>query len=125
MKKIINTDRAPAAIGPYSQGVFAENLIFTSGQLPIDPKSGLFDSEEISGQTRRCLMNLEAVLKAGGVSLDNVVKVTVYLQDISHFAEMNKVYETFFSQQPPARSCFQVAALPKEALVEIEAIAVK
>ncbi len=125
MKRVVKTDDAPSAIGPYSQGIATESMVFTSGQLPIDPSTGDFESDEIKGQTKRCLQNVEAVLKAEGLSLLNVVKVTVFLQDLSHFSEMNGVYETFFTENHPARSCFEVAALPKAALIEIEAIAVR
>ncbi len=125
MKKVISTDKAPSAIGPYSQGIACSNIIFTSGQLPTDPATGDFASDEIAGQTRQCLKNLSAVLEAEGLTLENVAKATVFLQDLSHFAAMNEVYSEFFSQNPPARSCVEVAALPKSALVEIEAIAVR
>ncbi len=125
MKKVISTDKAPSAIGPYSQGIAAGNLVFSSGQLPVDPATGEFAGDDIATQTRQCLKNLSAVLEAEGVSLANVTKTTVFLQDLSHFVAMNEVYSEFFPSEPPARSCFQVAALPKAALVEIEAIAVK
>lgn len=125
MKKIIATENAPAAIGPYSQGIAADNLIFTSGQLPIDPATGTFASDEIAGQTRQSLKNVEAVLRAAGSGLDKVVKTTVYLKDMNDFATMNKVYEEFFGTEGyPARSAVEVARLPKDALVEIEVIAV-
>lgn len=125
MKKIIATENAPAAIGPYSQGIAADNLIFTSGQLPIDPATGTFASDEIAGQTRQSLKNVEAVLRAAGSGLDKVVKTTVYLKDMNDFATMNKVYEEFFGTEGyPARSAVEAARLPKDALVEIEVIAV-
>ncbi len=124
MKKIISTSCAPSAIGPYSQAVRAGNMIFTSGQLPINPETGEFAGQDIGAQTRQCLLNVEAVLKSEGVKLSDIVKVTVFMQDLSQFADMNSVYESFFPENPPARSCVQVAALPKAAAVEIEAVAV-
>ena len=124
MKKIIAPDKAPAAIGPYSQGTAGNGLIFTSGQLPIDPATGAFVPGGIAEQTRQSLMNLKAVLEAGGSSLDKVLKTTVFLSDMNNFAEMNKVYsELFGTEKHPARSAVQVARLPKDALVEIEVVA--
>lgn len=123
-KQILTSEQAPKAIGPYSAGIRAGNLIFTAGQLGMDPATGKFVSAEISGQTRQALKNLQAVLEAGGASLENVVKVTVFLRDMDDFSAMNEVYAEFFSQNPPARSAVQVARLPKDAAVEIEAIAV-
>ncbi len=124
MKKIIATDKAPAAIGPYSQGTAANGFIFTSGQLPIDPATGAFVPGGIAEQTRQSLMNLKAVLEAGGSSLDKVLKTTVFLSDMNNFAEMNKVYsEVFGTGNYPGRSAVEVARLPKDGLVEIEAIA--
>lgn len=123
-KQILTSEQAPKAIGPYSAGIRAGNLIFTAGQLGMDPATGKFVSAEISAQTRQALKNLQAVLEAGGASLENVVKVTVFLRDMDDFSAMNEVYAEFFSQNPPARSAVQVARLPKDAAVEIEAIAV-
>jgi 2-iminobutanoate/2-iminopropanoate deaminase len=123
MKEVIVSPQAPAAIGPYSQGIRAGNLIFVSGQLPVDPATGNLEAADISLQTDRSLRNLEAVLKQAGASLQDVVKVTVFLADIADFAAMNGVYNRYFSADCPARSAFQVANLPKAALVEIEAIA--
>lgn len=125
MNKIINTDKAPAAIGPYSQAVQAGGLVVTSGQLPIDPTNGAFP-EGIQAQTRQSLMNVQAILAEAGYSMDDVIKTTVFLNDMNHFGEMNGVYESFFSKGSyPARSAVEVARLPKDALVEIEVIAVK
>lgn len=122
-KKVIKTDDAPAAIGPYSVGVCAGNLVFTAGQLGIDPASGEIVPGGVEAETRQALVNLGSVLKAAGTSLDHVVKTTVYLQNIEEFGKMNSVYNEFFSSEYPARSAVQVAALPKGGLVEIEAVA--
>ena len=123
--KAISTAAAPAAIGPYSQGVAAGNMAFVSGQLPIDPATGEFAGPDIVSQTRQSLTNVKAILEANGMSMSDVVKTTVLLSDISEFAQMNGVYAEFFSEPYPARAAFQAAALPKGAKVEIEAIAVK
>jgi len=123
-KRIIQTDQAPAAIGPYSQAVRVGDFLYTSGQIALDPQSGEFLSGEIEQETERTIENISAILKAGGLSLDNVIKTTVYLTDLSHFARMNHIYEKYFSGNKPARACVQVAALPKGAKVEIEAIAI-
>ena len=125
MKKIIATDKAPAAIGPYSQGVTAGSLTITSGQLPIDPATGAFAEGGITGQTRQSLENVKAVLAAAGYEMSDVIKTTVFLSDMNNFAAMNEVYASFFAGEAPARSAVEVARLPKDALVEIEAIAVK
>ncbi|GAB4275382.1 MAG: RidA family protein [Candidatus Promineifilaceae bacterium] len=122
-RKIISTSNAPAAVGPYSQGVVTGNLVFTAGQIPIDPKTGKMIEGDIQAQTERVLLNIQAVLEAAGSSLANVVKCTVFLADISEFGAMNEVYGRFFTNNPPARSAFQVAALPLGARIEIEAIA--
>ncbi len=125
-KTILNSANAPAAIGPYSQGVSATGTItFVSGQLPIDPATGAFAGETIQEQTKQSLENIKAILEAGGLGLDDVIKTTVYLSDIADFAPMNEVYAQYFTADCPARAAFQVAALPKNALVEIEAIAVR
>lgn len=121
-KQIIATELAPKAIGPYSQGMKAGNMIYTSGQLPIDAVSGVMETE-ISKATARCLENVKAVLEAAGSSLDKVVKTLVFLENMDDFAAMNEVYGKFFNENPPARSCVQVAKLPKGAVVEIEVIA--
>ena len=123
MKKIISTTDAPAAIGPYSQAVRAGSMIFCAGQVPLDPKTGQIVSEDISEQTRRVLDNLTAVLKAEGLSMSNIVKTTVFLADFGDFPKMNEIYATYFTDQPPARSTVGVSTLPKNARVEIEAIA--
>ncbi|MGI1658769.1 MAG: RidA family protein [Desulfitobacterium sp.] len=120
--KVLHTDKAPAAIGPYSQGVKAGNLIFTSGQLPLNPATGELESD-IRKATQQSLDNVKNILESAGVAMDKVVKVTVFLRDINDFAAMNEVYGTFFTANPPARSAVQVARLPKDAIIEIEAIA--
>ena len=127
MKNILATDKAPAAIGPYSQGVSAplRSLVITSGQLPVDPVTGAFAEGGIAGQTRQALENVKAVLAMDGCTLENVIKTTVFLKDMNDFAAMNEVYATFFPGDPPARSAVEVARLPKDALVEIEAIAAR
>lgn len=123
MKEILNTEKAPAAIGPYSQGTAANGIVFVSGQLPIDPKTGAFAGEDIASQTRQSLTNIRSILESRGLSMANIVKTTVLLKDIADFAAMNAVYAEFFEGDYPARAAFQVAALPKDALVEIEAFA--
>ena len=126
MKKIISTEKAPLAIGPYSQGINTGNLLFLSGQLPICPEKGDIIAEDIEGQTRQSLENVKAILESEGCTMDDVVKTTVFLKDIADFAKMNGVYAEFFNEgNYPARSAFQVAALPKAALVEIEIVALK
>lgn len=125
MKKIINTDKAPAAIGPYAQAVEIDNLVITSGQLPIDPATGAFP-EGIAEQTRQSLSNVKSILAEAGLGMDKVIKTTVFLSDMNNFGAMNEVYATFFGEGGyPARSAVEVARLPKDALVEIEVIAVK
>ena len=123
--KAIYTAAAPSAIGPYSQGISAREHAFISGQLPIDPATGAFAGDDITSQTRQSLENVKAVLAAAGYELSDVVKTTVLLQDIGDFAAMNAVYAQFFTERMPARMCYQVAALPMGALVEIDAVAVK
>jgi len=123
MREIISTDKAPAAIGPYSQAVKAGNLLFVAGQIGMDPATGQL-REGIEAQTRQALLNLKAILEAAGASLEQVVRVGVFLQDLKDFQVMNAVYAEFFPQSPPARTTVQVAALPRGALVEIDAIAV-
>lgn len=124
-KTIISTTNAPAAIGPYSQAIDLGNLLITSGQLPIDPATGAFP-EGIQAQTRQSLTNVKAILEAAGLTMDSVVKTTVFLSDMNNFGAMNEVYATFFSEGSyPGRSAVEVARLPKDALVEIEVIAVK
>ncbi len=123
--KALSTEKAPAAIGPYSQAIEANGFVYASGQLPIDPATGAFPEGGIKEQTRRSLLNAQAILQSAGLDLCNVVKTTVLLADIANFAEMNEVYSQFFSQPYPARSAFAVKALPKGALVEIEMIAAR
>jgi len=126
MREVVYTTGAPAAIGPYSQGikVAAGKLVFTAGQIPIDPATGNMVAGDIKAQTRQVLQNVKAVLAAAGSSLEQVVKTTVFLTDLDDFAAMNEVYAGFFSENPPARSAVEVKALPKGARVEIETIAV-
>ena len=123
MKKKLETGNAPAAIGPYSQAVSADGLVFVSGQLPINPETGEFPSDDVSEQTYQSLNNIREILKEAGYGMENVLKTTVFLQDMNDLAAMNAVYETFFTDPYPARAAFQVAKLPKGAKVEIEAVA--
>jgi 2-iminobutanoate/2-iminopropanoate deaminase len=123
VKEIIQTDSAPAAIGPYSQAVKTNGFIFASGQIPIDPKSGQFVEGGIKEQTKQVLKNLAAVLEAAGSGLNRVVKTTVFLADMQEFGAMNEVYGEFFKDEPPARATVEAARLPRDARVEIEAIA--
>jgi 2-iminobutanoate/2-iminopropanoate deaminase len=123
-KFLVSTDKAAPAAGPYSQAVRTEQFVFASGQLPIDPASGTIP-EGIERQTRQSLANLSAVLQAGGASFESVVKTTVFLKNMDDFAVMNGIYAEFFSNAPPARSTIEVARLPKDALVEVEAIALR
>ncbi|NIQ03548.1 MAG: RidA family protein [Nitrospinaceae bacterium] len=122
-KKGIHTPNAPAAIGPYQQGIRVGDWVFTSGQIALDPATGEFMSGEIEQETELTLKNVQAILNAEGLSLDHVVKATVYLADMGDFARMNQVYEKFFADSKPARACVQAAALPKGARVEIDVIA--
>lgn len=125
MKKIISTDKAPTAFGPYSQGVIAGQFIFVSGQIPFDPITGKMIEGSIKDQTEQSLKNVKAILEAAGASLDDVVKCTVFLKDMNTFSEMNAKYTEFFTSNPPARAAVEVARLPKDVGVEIEAIAIK
>lgn len=125
MKKIISTKNAPAAIGPYSQAVEAGGLIFISGQLPVNPSTAAMAPADIRAQTEAVLKNLEAILVAEGLTLANVLKTTVFMTDLSQFGQMNEVYASFFPANPPARATIEVKALPKAALVEIEAVAAR
>lgn len=125
MNNIIHTEKAPAAIGPYSQAVQTGNLLFISGQIPIDPATGSFAGDDIVTQTRQSLNNVRAILDAAGYSLGDVVKTTVLLADMADFAAMNAVYAEFFTENCPARAAFAVKELPRGAKVEIEAIAAK
>ena len=124
MKKIVSTTEAPAAVGPYSQAVRVGPMLFTAGQIPLDPKSGTLVSENIGEQTKQVLENLTAVLRAEGMSFSNIVKTTVFMTNLGDFQTMNEIYATYFKDAPPARSTVQVSALPKGAQVEIEVVAV-
>ena len=125
MKQIIHTDLAPKAVGPYSQAVMTKDMIYTSGQIPINPAEGKVVAVTIEEQTEQVMKNLKAVLAEAGVGMDRVVKTTCYLADIADFAAFNGVYAQYFPENPPARSCFQVAALPMGVKVEVEVIAVR
>jgi len=122
-KKVVHTDRAPAAIGPYSQAIDLGNLVFTSGQIPVAPDGSI--SDDIAEQARQALENLKAVLEAAGSSMSRVVKTTVFITDMGQFGTINGIYQQYFEQPYPARSCVQVAQLPKGVAIEIEAIAMK
>lgn len=125
MKKIISTVNAPKAVGPYSQAVWANDLLFISGQIPINPETGKFVSEDIKEQTKQVFKNLRAILNEAGLGYENIVKATVYLADMNDFAAMNEIYASFFQKDFPARAAFQVVRLPLGAKVEIEAIAIR
>jgi 2-iminobutanoate/2-iminopropanoate deaminase len=122
-KRVVSTEKAPAAIGPYSQAIQSGDLLFMSGQIPLDPKTGNLVTGDIEAETRRVMDNLGAVLAAAGAKFENLVKTTIYLTDLGDFAAVNRVYASYFSLDPPARATVQVSALPKGARVEIEAIA--
>ena len=121
--KIINTSKAPAVFGPFSQGVKTESLVFTTGQLPIDPTTGELVSDDVRDQTRQVLLNIKAILEEAGCTLDRILKATVFITNMDDFTKVNEIYAGFFSDQPPARSCVEVSGLAKGAKVEIEAIA--
>lgn len=123
--KALTTEKAPAAVGPYSQAIEANGFVYASGQLPIDPATGAFPEGGVKEQTRQSILNAQAILRSAGLELSNVVKTTVLLSDIADFAAMNEVYAEFFCEPYPARSAFAVRALPKGALVEIEMIAAR
>ncbi|MBX4269532.1 RidA family protein [Clostridium estertheticum] len=123
-KNIINTNNAPAALGPYSQAVKVGNVLYTSGQLAINPVTGEFINDDIKNATAQSLDNVKAILEEAGSSLDKVVKTLVFLKDMDDFAQMNEIYSKYFTTNPPARSCIQAGKLPKDALVEIEVIAI-
>lgn len=125
MKKVISTSNAPAAIGPYSQAIEANGMVFVSGQIPVDPATGAFISDDIKDQAKQSLTNIKNILAEVGLSMDNVVKTSVFLADIKYFAPMNEVYASFFKVPYPSRSAMAVKDLPKGALVEIECIAVR
>lgn len=123
MKKVISTPKAPAAIGPYSQAIVTGNLLFSSGQIPIDPATGNIVEADITVQATQVFENIKAVLEEAGTSLDKVVKTTCFLSDMGNFAKVNEVYTKYFTKEPPARSAVEVARLPKDVMVEIEVIA--
>ncbi|HUS70461.1 MAG TPA: RidA family protein [Anaerolineae bacterium] len=124
-RNIVATEKAPRAVGPYSQAVIAGGFVFTSGMLALDPQTGDVVGEDIGAQTRQALSNMQGILEAAGSSLDRVVKITVFLTDIGAFSQMNAVYAEFFPVDPPARSTVEVGPLPKGALIEIDAIALR
>ena len=123
MKKVISTTKAPSAIGPYSQAIQVGNLVFTSGQIPIDPATGVFVEGGVKEQTRQSLLNVKAILEEAGLTMGDVMKTTVFMADMNDFVDMNAVYAEFFSEPYPARSAVAVKTLPKGALVEIEVVA--
>lgn len=123
MKKILSTEKAPSAIGPYSQAVKAGHFVFVSGQLPLDPAKGVFAGEDIKSQTRQSLTNIQNILASDGIEMSQCVRVGVFLKDMNMFGEMNEAYAEFFKENCPARAAVEVARLPKDALVEIEAVA--
>ena len=123
MKQIISTEKAPKAIGPYSQAVIHDGLAYLSGQIPLDPATGTLVPGDVAAQTERVLENVKAVLEAAGASLDSVLKTTVFLKDMGDFPKMNEVYGRYFAENPPARSTVQAAKLPRDVMVEIDAIA--
>ena len=122
-KEIVSTTKAPAAIGPYSQAIKAGGLLFISGQIPLDPATGTLVSSEVESQAEQSLKNLSAILESQGLTTADVVKTTVFITDMNDFGKVNEIYSKFFAEQAPARSCVEVSCLPKNALVEIEAIA--
>jgi 2-iminobutanoate/2-iminopropanoate deaminase len=122
-RKVVHSDHAPKAIGPYSQAIRTDAMVYTAGQIGVDPSTGEFVSNDVEGQTRKALENLQNILQAAGSGISNVVKTTVFLQDMNDFAKMNGIYAEFFGENPPARSTVAVAGLPKGALVEIEVVA--
>jgi 2-iminobutanoate/2-iminopropanoate deaminase len=125
VREVVSTPKAPKAIGPYSQGIATADLVFCSGQIPMDPHTGELVDGSIAEQTKQCLSNLKAVLEAAGSSLSKVVKVTVFLNDIDDFLTMNEEYSKWFTKEPPARAAVEVARLPKDVGIEIQAIATK
>lgn len=125
MKEVVNTKLAPAAIGPYSQAIVAGDMVFTSGQIPLSAETGLVVGDDVSAQAVQALDNLKAVLAGAGCGLDDVVKTTVFITDMSQFALVNEIYAKYFTEKAPARSCVEVSKLPKGCLVEVEAIAVR
>ena len=124
VKEVITSEAAPKAVGPYSQAIKAGNFLFLSGQLPLDPQTGNIAGDDIETQTRQSIENMRSILSATGASLSDVIKTTVLLKDIGHFSQMNQTYQEYFHTGAPARSCFEVSRLPKDALIEIESIAI-
>ena len=123
-KKVISTENAPKAIGPYSQAIVSNGSVFTSGQIPINPETGKIEATTVKDQVRQNLLNLSAVLKAAGTNLKNIVKLTVFMTDLSGFSQLNEVFMEFFPEKQPARSAVQVSRLPLDVMVEIEAVAI-
>ena len=123
MRKVISTERAPAAVGPYSQAIQTDRFLFVSGQLPMDPETGELVEGSIQDQTRQVLQNILEIVREAGLKRSNIVKVTVYLQNMDDFAAVNEVYAAVLGKNPPARACVEVSRLPKDALIEMEAIA--
>ena len=123
-KQVIKTDNAPEAIGPYSQGIIVGDFVYTSGQIPINPKTGIMETD-IKLATKQSMENIKAILEEVGRSLENVIKTTIFLKDLNDFNVVNEVYATYFNENNPARSCVEVAKLPKDAVIEIEAIAIR
>lgn len=123
-KQVIKTDNAPEAIGPYSQAIMVGDFIYTSGQIPINPKTGIMETD-IKLATKQSMENIKAILEEVGTSLENVIKTTIFLKDLNDFNVVNEVYATYFNENNPARSCVEVARLPKDAVIEIEAIAIR
>ena len=123
-REVINTKNAPGAIGPYSQGIIVGDFVYTSGQIPINPATGVMETD-IKVATKQSMENVKAILEAAGTSLEKVVKTSIFLKDLNDFAVVNEIYGTYFTENPPARSCVQVAKLPKDAVIEIEVIATK
>jgi 2-iminobutanoate/2-iminopropanoate deaminase len=124
VKEVITSATAPEAVGPYSQAIKIGKLLFLSGQLPLDPQTGVIAGDDIKDQTRQSIANIRSILSATGASLSDVIKTTVMLKDIDHFSQMNQTYQEYFHTSAPARSCFEVSRLPKDALIEIESIAI-
>lgn len=123
MKKVVSTDKAPAAIGPYSQAIVVGDFMFASGQIPIDPATGELVEGGIEAQATQSMENVKNILAAEGLTFDNVVKTTIFLKDMGDFAKVNEIYGKYFTSEPPARSCFEIGKLPKDAMIEIEVIA--
>ncbi len=125
MKQVVSTEKAPAAIGPYSQAIVVDNMVYTSGVVPIDPSTGMVVEGDIKVQATRVFDSMKALLEAAGSDCENVVKTTVFIKDMNDFAALNEIYATYFTGDFPARSCVEVARLPKDVLIEMEAIALK